>query len=159
MKKYFFSLLLFSAVFSHAQTFSAGGGAIPDDGSTNDYPCTVSGLVPATLNGTYGLIGVCLNITHTYDSDLNIDLIAPDGTDMLLFSYVGGGGDDFTNTCFSQTVSTSIVSGTPPFTGTFKPMNTLGNANNGQNGNGTWKLRIVDTYPADAGILISCSLR
>ena len=144
--------------YGFSQTYTGGGGAIPDDGSTNDFPITVSGLVPSTINGTHGLVGVCLNITHTYDSDLNIDLIAPDGTDILLLSYVGGGGDDFTNTCFSQSVSTSIVSGIQPFTGTFKPMNTLGNANNGQNGNGVWKLRIVDTYPADAGNLLSWNI-
>ncbi len=158
MKKILFTTFLITSISSFSQTFSGTGGAIPDDGSTNDYPCVVSALTPATLDGTNGLIGVCINITHTWDSDLNIDLIAPDGTDIMLLSYVGGSDDNFTNTCFSQSASTSIVSGTAPFTGTFKPMNTLGNANNGQNGNGTWKLRITDTYPADAGNLLSWNI-
>src|ERR1043165_4832635 len=155
-----FLFTLFSAVsFSmFSQTFPGTGGPVSDDGMINDFPLTVSGLSPAVLNGTNGLISVCINITHTYDSDLNIDLIAPDGTDMLLLSGVGGAGDDFTNTCFSQAVAVSITSGSPPFTGTFKPMNTLGNANNGQNGNGTWKLRIVDTYPSDVGYVLSWNI-
>ncbi|MCX6295966.1 MAG: CotH kinase family protein [Bacteroidetes bacterium] len=158
MKKIFTSLFLISSVFIYSQTFTGGSGPISDDGLINDFPIIVSGLTPITLNATHGLVSVCIDITHTYDSDLNIDLIAPDGTDILLLSYVGGGDDNFTNTCFSQGASTSIVSGTAPFTGSFRPMNTLGNANNGQNGNGTWKLRIVDTYAADAGNVISWNI-
>jgi subtilisin-like proprotein convertase family protein len=141
-----------------SQTYTGTGGPVSDDGMINDFPLTVSGLSPTVLNGSNGLVSVCLDITHTYDSDLNIDLIAPDGTDIMLLSGVGGSGDDFTNTCFSQSATTAIGSGTPPFTGTFKPMNTIGNANNGQNGNGLWKLRIVDTYASDVGNVLSWSI-
>lgn len=158
MKKIFSIILFLISLNGFSQTYSGAIGAISDDGLNNDFILNVSGLTPSALNGTNGLIGVCLNITHTWDSDLNIDLIAPDGTDILLLSYVGGSDDNFTNTCFSQSATTSIVSGIAPFTGSFKPMNTLGNANNGQNGNGTWKLRIVDTYPADAGNLLTWSI-
>lgn len=158
MKKLFSLVFIATSSFCFSQTFSGATGPISDDGLNNDFLLNVSGLTPSTLDGTNGLIGVCINITHTWDSDLNINLIAPDGTDILLLSYVGGSDDNFTNTCFSQSAATSIVSGTAPFTGTFKPMNTLGNANNGQNGNGTWKLRIVDTYPADAGNVLSWNI-
>lgn len=158
MKKIVFSLLLFSSLNGFSQTYSGATGPISDDGMNNDFPLTVAGLTPSTLNGTHGLVNVCINITHTWDSDLNINLIAPDGTDIMLLSYVGGSDDNFTNTCFSQSATTSIVSGTAPFTGTFKPMNTLGNANNGQNGNGIWKLRIVDTYAADVGNLLNWNI-
>jgi subtilisin-like proprotein convertase family protein len=157
--KNLFSLLFFVITTSLcSQTFSGSGGAISDDNMNNDFNINVSGLTPTALNGTHGLVSVCLNITHTYDSDLNIDLIAPDGTDIMLLSYVGGSGDNFTNTCFNQTVTTSIVSGSAPFSGTYKPMNTLGNVNNGQNGNGVWKLRIVDTYASDAGNLLNWNI-
>ncbi len=37
-------------------------------------------------------------------------------------------------------------------------MNTIGNINNGQNGNGNWKLRIVDGYAQDAGNLLNWSI-
>jgi subtilisin-like proprotein convertase family protein len=151
----FFILFSFS-LFS--QTFSGTGGAISDNGQNNDFNVNVSGLTPSALNATHGLVSVCINITHTYDSDLDISLIAPDGTNMLLLSGVGGSGHNFTNTCFNQTVSNSILTGSAPFTGSFKPMNTLGNANNGQNGNGNWKLRIVDTYAQDVGNLLNWSM-
>ncbi len=158
MKLLFSLILLVFSAGLYAQTFSGGGGAISDDGQNNDFNINVAGLTPATLNATHGLVNVCMNITHTYDSDLNINLIAPDGTDVMLLSYVGGSGNNFTNTCFNQTVTTSIVSGSAPFSGTYKPMNTLGNANNGQNGNGIWKLRIVDTYASDVGNLLNWSI-
>ncbi len=121
-----------------------GGGNI-DDGQVNDFTLSVSGLTPTALNASHGLVQVCLDITHTYDSDLNVHLVAPDGTEINLFSGIGGGDDDFTNTCLSQSAATSINTSSAPFTGTFKPQETLGNMNNGQNGNGIWKLRIVDT--------------
>lgn len=157
--KYLFSIMcLIVSVNLCSQTFSGTGGPISDDGQNNDFNINVSGLTPTAINGTHGLVSVCINITHTYDSDLNIDLIAPDGTDVMLLSYVGGSGHNFTNTCFNQNASTSIVSGSAPFTGTFKPMNTLGNVNNNQNGNGTWKLRIVDTYAQDAGNLLNWNI-
>jgi subtilisin-like proprotein convertase family protein len=37
-------------------------------------------------------------------------------------------------------------------------MGQMGLVNNGQNGNGTWILRVIDTYPADAGNMISWSI-
>jgi subtilisin-like proprotein convertase family protein len=158
MKKVLISLFFLASLNSFSQTFSGIGGAISDDGLNNDFLLNVSGLTPSALNAANGLVSVCINITHTWDSDLNINLIAPDGTDIMLLSYVGGSDDNFTNTCFSQSAATSIVSGSAPFTGVFKPMNTIGNANNGQNGNGAWKLRIVDTYAADAGNLINWNI-
>lgn len=158
MKKVLISLFFLASLNSFSQTFSGIGGAISDDGLNNDFLLNVSGLTPSALNAANGLVSVCIDITHTWDSDLNINLIAPDGTDIMLLSYVGGSDDNFTNTCFSQSAATSIVSGSAPFTGVFKPMNTIGNANNGQNGNGAWKLRIVDTYAADAGNLINWNI-
>ena len=158
MTKLIFAFLVFIAFNLCSQTFSGTGGAISDDGQNNDFNISVSGLTPSALNATHGLVNVCINITHTYDSDLDIMLIAPDGTNMLLLSGVGGSGNNFTNTCFNQSATNSIFSGSAPFTGTFKPMNTLGNANNGQNGNGNWKLRIVDTYAQDVGNLLSWNI-
>jgi subtilisin-like proprotein convertase family protein len=156
---YLLFLVLITGTFNlFSQTFSGTGGAISDDGQNNDFGINVSGLSPSSLNTTHGLVNVCLSITHSYDSDLSINLIAPDGTDIMLLSSVGGSGNNFTNTCFSQTAPASIVSGSAPFTGTFKPMNTLGNVNNNQNGNGNWKLRIVDAYAQDAGSLMNWSI-
>jgi subtilisin-like proprotein convertase family protein len=142
-----------------SQTYNGGGGAIPDDGSSFlDIPITVSGLAVPTMSNGYGVETVCLNIQHTYDGDLNISLIAPDGAQVMLASHNGGADDDFTNACFNKQSPNPIASGNAPFTGTWKPAGNLGSVNNGQNGNGIWKLRVFDDYPSDNGNVISWNI-
>ena len=158
MKKITLLLLLVLPLFLFAQSFSGTTGAITDDNQANEYSAVVSNLAATSLNANLGLVTVCLDITHTYDSDLVIKLVSPNGTMITLFSGIGGDGDDFTNTCLSQSSTTSISSEIAPFTGVFSPQESLANMNNNQNGNGVWKLVIVDTYGQDAGILNSWSL-
>jgi subtilisin-like proprotein convertase family protein len=158
MKQIATLLFLFSSFALKSQTYAGITGVISDDGANNDFTCTVSGLSPATIDTNYGLVSVCLTMTHTYDSDMKVSLISPDGTMFNLFTGVGGSGDDFTNTCFSHASTTGIAAGSAPFTGTFKPMEKMGIVNNGQNGNGTWILRCVDMYAVDMGNLLSWSI-
>ena len=136
MKKYtylFYFLLFLNA--SNSQTFSGTTGIILDNGQNNDFIVNVTGLSSTTLNNALGLVEVCMNISHSYDSDLNVFLIAPDGTTINLFSGIGADGDNFSTTCLNQTAPTSINTASPPFNGTFKPQETLGNINNQQFGN------------------------
>ncbi len=151
----YFFLLTITA--TQAQTFNGTGGAIPDDGTAPTcFPITVSGVGP--INTTYGLASVCLDITHTWDSDLEITLVAPDGTSIPLSIQQGGSGDNFTGTCFTGTSTTSITNGTSPFTGEYLPETPLGIANNGQNANGTWTLCIQDIFAGFDGTLNSWSI-
>jgi subtilisin-like proprotein convertase family protein len=152
----FASLLISQSIFS--QTFTGGGGAIPDAGPIVSFPIVVSGLSPATIDTIYGLETICLDITHTWDADLNISLQSPDGTIVDLSIGNGGDGDNYTSTCFNAYAATSIVTIGAPFTGTFRPQGFIGVMNNGQTGNGTWNLLIQDTYGADVGTLNSWSI-
>jgi subtilisin-like proprotein convertase family protein len=148
--------IFFSSAVS-AQGFAGSTGQISDDGSVSNYTATVSGLAP--LGNGFGLVKVCLDISHTYDSDLNVHLISPSGIEINLFSGLGGGDDNFTGTCLSQSGETSINAGIAPFTGVFRPQESLGNENTGQSGNGVWTLKVVDTYPfADTGTVNAWSL-
>jgi subtilisin-like proprotein convertase family protein len=152
-------ILLLQSFCLNAQIYTGSGGTITDDGIENLYAVNVSGLSANTLDSSFGLITVCLNLDHTYDSDLDVQLLCPDGTAITLFSGIGGGDDNFTGTCLNDNAPASITTGAAPFTDTYSPMDILGNANNGQNGNGTWILCILDTYPyADTGILYEWSL-
>jgi subtilisin-like proprotein convertase family protein len=149
--------IVFSTLIS-AQTFTGGSGPI-NDVATNDFPLLVSGLNPATIDtNVFGLESVCVNLTHTYDSDLQIEIVAPDGTTEMLSNQNGGGNDDYTNTCFDYSGTTPITQGTAPFTGSFTPQGEMGRVNNGQNGNGTWILRVIDVAAQDFGNLISWSI-
>ncbi|MBC8172474.1 MAG: CotH kinase family protein [Chitinophagales bacterium] len=143
----------------HAQTFYGTGSTIPDDGTAIQYPIEITGLPDIIDTTTFGLEMVCVNLTHTWDSDLDIRLIAPDGTSILLTTGNGGDGDNYTNTCFTNNAGESITSGYAPFTGEFKPQGQMGLVNNGQNPNGTWNLYIYDTYPfADTGELLDWNI-
>lgn len=163
MKKIFLNyfVVVLLIVHSHcvvAQTFSSGGGSIPDDGNSIRFNLPVSGL-PAAIDSSFGLKGVALNIMHSYVSDLNVFLVAPDSTYIELTSGNGGSGNNYLGTFFADTVSTSISNASAPFAGTFRPESPLYAANNGQNPNAVWQLLILDTYPfADAGTLLNWSL-
>lgn len=147
------------AGFSQTQNFTGTGGVIPDDQAWHTYNCNVGSLNNPQINTVWGFERVSINITHTWDSDLEIRLRAPDSTEVLLLSGVGGDGDDFTSTTFLNTASTPIAAGLPPFTGSFRPMGDLGSFNNGQAGTGTWQLRIRDSYPQDQGTVVSWGIR
>jgi len=141
-----------------SQTFSGNVGSI-NDLNENNYNLNIINLNPAIIDTTvFGIENICINLNHTYDSDLKIQLIAPDGTTVLLCNAVGGGDDNFTNTCFNETATTPIFTGSAPFTGNFVPQGDMGFVNNGQNPNGTWVLRITDMAEQDSGNLLSWSL-
>ena len=142
-----------------AQTFTATGGPIPDDGTYIVFDLPVSSLPAAIDTQNYGLESVCLNLYHTWDSDLSVSLRSPDGTVIPLFSSIGGDLDGFVNTCLSGNATASIYEAPYPFTGTYRPFGDMGALNNGQNPNGIWQLVILDTYAfADAGGLYDWSV-
>jgi subtilisin-like proprotein convertase family protein len=160
LRQYLIFIFIFQVVATRSQTYTGPGGNIPDNGNMIEFTIQVSGLSPSILDTTlFGLESVCVNIHHTWVSDLDIRLIAPDGTSVVLTSGNGGNGHNYSVTCFNSNSTNSIIAGSAPFNGTYRPQGWIGFVNNGQNGNGIWKLRILDTWAwADEGILIDWSL-
>lgn len=101
---------------------------IPDLG-TVESPISVnrSGNAPSGLQ-----VGV--DIRHTYRGDLEIDLIAPNGSSFRLKN--ANGGDSAANVITTYTVNASAVAA-----------------------NGTWRLRVRDRYSGDVGHIQSWSLQ
>ena len=130
---------------------STGPVDIIDDGTAYSSILVTSGGVITDIN-------VRVNITHTWDSDLNISLIAPDGTEVLLAGGVGLDGDNFTNTVFDDSATVAIGSGAPPFTGTFIPAQPLA-AMNYKTLTGLWQLKVEDTFPDDTGVILDWSMQ
>jgi len=125
-------------------------------------PTTVD--IPITVNDVGTVLGVRseVRLNHTWDADVQISLVAPTGEIVSLSNGRGGSGDNYgtgsndcsgTRTIFSDKATTSISAGTPPFAGSFKPEQPLGNLF-GVATNGTWLLRVTDTFPgADDGVV------
>lgn len=152
-------ILLFCFCGIHAQSFTGNTGSIPGTSTTQTcFTNLVTGV--GNINATtYGLSSVCVDITHPYTNELEILLTAPDGTVVPLSIQNGGGGNNYTGTCFTATAASSIKFANAPFTGTFLPEGYLGAVNNGQNADGTWSLCIQDLSTAgNAGTLTSWSI-
>ncbi len=125
---------------------------------TSSTPVTVtSSTTVSGLSGTVEDLNVTVNVYHTYDQDLQITLISPDGTRVLLFNRHGGSRNNILNTVFDDSASRSIASGSAPFTGTFRPSQAL-SAFNGKAPNGVWKLEIKDLARLDGGRLDNWTL-
>jgi vibriolysin len=100
-----------------------------NDNATVDSPITVSGRTGnAPSNAT-----VTVAIVHTYQGDLKVDLVAPDGSLYNIHNRTGGGTDNINKTV-TLNLSTEAL-------------------------NGTWKLRVNDNAAADTGRIDSWSIK
>ena len=152
-------LLWIPALLLQGQTFNGTGGLIPNNGTTGHFYLNVLG-VPASIDTVYGLESVGLNLMHPAVGELKIQVVSPDGNVILLTESLGGDGDNFTNTFFNDNAEVSVYNGIPPYTGDYRPLENVGYLNNGQNGNGTWELRILDMGPgSNAGTVMNWSLK
>jgi len=113
-----------------------------------------------TVTSPYDVIDVkvLVNITHTWTADLNLYLIGPDSTVVELSSDNGGAGENYTNTLFDDDAATSIVSGSAPFTGSFRPEQPLSTLA-GQPATGDWTFKAVDDLYAYTGTIDSWQLQ
>jgi subtilisin-like proprotein convertase family protein len=132
--------------------------------SSTDVPKAITDLstISSTVNvgdaGPINDVDVSLTLLHTADGDLDISLIGPNGsTEVNLSSDNGGTGNDYTGTKFDDDSGPSITTGTPPFTGTFRPEGLLSTYDTTEK-SGTWTLKIVDDTAANTGNLISWGL-
>jgi subtilisin-like proprotein convertase family protein/subtilisin family serine protease len=118
---------------------------------------TVFSNIEIFERGTIADLEVSLDLTHSWDSDLSVFLIAPDGTRIELFSDVGGSGDNFRNTVLDDEAETAIADGVAPFKGLFRPAGSL-DILQGQFITGKWTLEITDDTAGDIGTLDAWSL-
>jgi subtilisin-like proprotein convertase family protein len=114
-------------------------------------------LEVAGMQGVITDLWVTVRLTHTYDRDLALSLISPSGRKVLLVDNLGGSGNDFYNTVFTDLATTPIINGSPPFTGHYRPLQPL-SLFKGQSPNGHWKLEIADQTGGDVGKLLAWSM-
>jgi len=142
--------------------------AIPDNNSAGVSSTLSTSVIPASA--TVDSVIVTLNITHTWDSDVQINLEAPNGQIINLFQGIGSSGDNFTDTRISSNNSMPDFStGTVPFSGTFKAMALTGLAGVPATTtttfsdlftvpDGNWKIRAYDGANGDVGTVNNWSI-
>src|SRR5262249_13889018 len=121
---------------------------------------TITSTLPVSgfaANQVISNLTVNLTVNHTFDSDLIMILVAPDGTQTVLVNHRGPGGQGFVNTTFDDNAPIPIRFGAPPYTGSFKPDQPLSQFL-GHAINGTWTLVVSDTVGFDSGVLQNWSL-
>ncbi len=123
-----------------------------------DQQTIVSTLAVSGRSGPVLDVEVKVNITHTWDADLDVYLISPSGTRVALFTDAGSSGDNFTDTILDDEAGVGIASGAAPFSGSYRPQSPL-SALDGQDPNGIWQLEITDDAGGDTGTLNSWALR
>ncbi len=148
------------------------GSSVRSDNNTaaaiQDFVTTLSTNIVAGFDGLLNKVTVSLYLTHSWDADLIITLISPDGTTNLLSNKRGSSGDNFgsaatpdsSRTTFDDYAGVAITNGTAPFVGSFRPEQTF-TVYTGKSGaavNGPWVLSILDNGIADVGALQAWSL-
>ena len=89
------------------QSFAAAD--VPQTISAIGTPTITSDLAITGLAGTIDDVNVMLDVTHTWDEDLDVFLISPTGTRVELFEGVGGDGDHFRGTVFDDQAEVPIT--------------------------------------------------
>lgn len=131
-------------------TFSTGPTAVAiSDNATVSSPLTISGG-PSVISGLTAYI----EVTHTWNADLLVQVQSPAGTIVDLSNRRGGSTDNvFNGTTFSM-ASPNVI-GSYAFTNnvvavSLRPDGNLG-LFDGENANGTWNLLVNDNASGDIG--------
>ncbi|TDR42569.1 PKD repeat protein [Tahibacter aquaticus] len=119
-------------------SYTTGGGTVQTYTNTTDYAITDNTTVdsPIVVSGRSGNApsnaSVTVAIVHTYQGDLKVDLVAPDGTLYNIHNRTGAGTDNINKTV-TLNLSSELL-------------------------NGTWNLRVNDNGPGDTGKIDSWSI-
>ncbi|MBP6372854.1 MAG: proprotein convertase P-domain-containing protein [Flavobacterium sp.] len=125
--------------------------SIPDNNTTG---ISSSITVPTTCATANQVATVSVNITHTWNADLDISLIAPNGSVIILSNDKGGSGDNYSATF--QTGGGNLPTGDNTINGTFDPQEAFSSLTG--SANGVWTLKVLDDAADDFGTLNSWSI-
>lgn len=102
--------------------------------------------------GTVEAITVDVNISHTWISDLDIELIAPSGTTVALFAQGCGTEDDIVCTFADGAAAFDCAASASG--ATYAPVGNL-SALIGEDAAGEWNLKVTDNFFFDGGVVNS----
>jgi subtilisin-like proprotein convertase family protein len=153
------------------QSFTGPAVSIPDDIAAGvNVPVTVSGFTGQITDLNFRIDGTTcsttagsttVGISHTTANELTLKLRSPSGTLINLITGTGGDGNNFCQTTLDDETSNAsiqtLTSANAPFTGTFKPDDSL-SLFRGESANGTWTLNVTDNSLGNTGTVRAFSL-
>ncbi len=138
-----------------------------DGAGTSTADCTnAPNLIPVTVAdaGTIGsgtnLENITIDITHTWSGDLDLYLVSPSGTELLLAESLSGNTDNAYNGTMFEDGGADITLATAPFgVGPYEPMGgTFAAAFAGEDITGDWNLKVCDGAGGDSGQVLQFSM-
>jgi uncharacterized repeat protein (TIGR01451 family) len=152
-----------------AKFSSTAAITIPDHGPATPYPATIniSGVTGRVNKPTITLNG----LTHAFPHDINVVLVNPAGTNVLVMSHTGGGhAVTNINLTFDDAATATLPNQDPIAAGTYKPSSYQGpvalpgtapskyyqfalSAFDWSDPNGAWSLYVFDDTVGDNGII------
>jgi subtilisin-like proprotein convertase family protein len=128
--------------------------AIPD----NDPAGAISSVYVPEPGISLNDVGVRIDeLRHSFNGDLRLTLLSPDGSSFVLADQDGFQSHDFFRTVLHDDAPVRIQDGSGPFTGAFRPREPLAPLR-GRLSSGAWSLRAADLQPADTGTLVAWAL-
>ncbi len=155
------------------QSFSYTGPVVPIPDSPG---AAVRALLPVSGVGTVSDVNlridgdVCnanigattVGIDHTFVSDLEVRVVAPNGQVIRVIDNADGGGNNFCQTLLDDESAgpniQTIITAQAPFVGSFRPSTALSGFD-GVSADGNWALEVQDFAGADVGSIRRFSLQ
>jgi subtilisin-like proprotein convertase family protein len=126
--------------------------AVPDAGA-------VASTLNFSVNGTITDANLTIDITHTWNDDLDVSLASPSIAAQLLINDCGGSGDNLTLTIDEAAGALACATNGVTFSGTFaSPGVGTMDAFNGSTSGGVWTLNVTDDSAGCVGTLNAWSL-
>ncbi len=160
----------FTTAFTKASGETSPAPSRYDDNTSVPLPATGTALSTNTVAGFVGPLAkvtVAVYLTDARDAELiNLSLIAPDGTTVLLAASDGGTGKNYGTNCSPDAARTMfddaslipINTGVAPLVNTYRPQTPLAALNGDPLPNGNWVLRASATKGGGPGALNCWSL-
>jgi subtilisin-like proprotein convertase family protein len=118
---------------------------------------TLNAMVIVAQTGAITVAAIRFNAVHTFDGDIDLTVRSPANTALDITSDNGGLTENYTNTVFIDSAGTEVISGSGPFTGSYRPEAALSGWNN-QSITGTWSATLADDAAGDTGTWQELSL-
>ncbi len=124
----------------------------------NEIPITVTkfGIIGETAN----FENVTIDIAHSFSGDLDISLVSPSGTELILANDLGAGTDDAYNGTIFEDDAADISGATAPFgMGPYAPEGgNFADTFDGESISGDWILKVCDDTGGDTGEVLQFSM-